>query len=136
MLSAPPAAVWATLTAFDDYARWNAFTPEVRTTLREGAEVNMRVCFPDRRPIRRVEHMHSIVAERRLCWGMTMGPFLMANRSQWLVALDEERTLYRTDDVLTGMLTPVVRALYGRGMQAGFDAVCRGLVEVHGGELA
>jgi hypothetical protein len=80
--------------------------------------------------------MHSIVPVRRLCWGMTIGPLLMANRSQWLIALGEGRTLYRTDDVLTGMLTPVVRTLYGRGMQEGFDAVCRGLVGVHGGELA
>jgi hypothetical protein len=136
VLTAPPADVWATLVSFDDYGRWNAFTREVRAELREGAEVRMKVYGLGRRPIHQVEHMHAIVVERRLCWGMTIGPLLVANRSQWLIPLDADHTLYRTDDVLTGMLTPVVRTLYGRGMQAGFDAVCRGLVGVHGGELA
>jgi len=133
VLHSSPAAIWALLVDFEGYALWNPFTPRVHARLEEGAPVVLEVHGLASRPMRRVERMHSIVAPRRLCWSMTMGPLLAANRSQWVIPLDGEHTLYRTDDALSGPLTPLVMRGYGRAMQAGFDGVCAGLERALGG---
>lgn len=128
ILPVSASTLWKRLTDFENYHAWNTFTPKVRTTLIEGAPVHLEVHGLDKRPLSRLEFMHSIVNERRLCWGMRMGPLLTASRAQYVYPLSDTQTLYRTEDLLSGLLTPLVRVLYGKKMQLGFKRVSQGLV--------
>ncbi|MCH2110739.1 MAG: SRPBCC domain-containing protein [Polyangiaceae bacterium] len=135
LLPACSKEVWVKLTHFADY-EWNHFTPRIRTELREGAAVHLEVHGLSRQPMQRVEWLHSLVPERRLCWGMSLGPFLRANRSQWLIPQSDNTTLYRTEDEISGILAPIVRLLYQRKMQQGFDLVCSCLGKLYGTDNA
>ncbi len=66
--------------------------------------------------------------ERTLCWGMQMGhrAFLCANRWQMLEPI-AGGTRYTTVDRFSGLLVPVVMALYGSPMQQGFQQMADAL---------
>jgi hypothetical protein len=128
VIGAPRERVWEVLVDFERYGEWNPFTPEVRTRLEAGVPVDMRVRLWSGERGQR-EYVTQVVMGERVCWGMHMGAawLLRAERCQWLEALDGGRTRYVTEDRLTGALTPLVLALYGRSMQRGFQGVADGL---------
>ncbi|MGH0035262.1 MAG: SRPBCC domain-containing protein [Myxococcota bacterium] len=121
--------VWSILTDFERYPEWNPFTVEVRTTLQVGEAVTMNVHLPGRRPTVRVEWVNRVEAGRVFAWGMHMlHPIcLTANRYQWVEPLGDQRCRYRTEDVMSGWLAPVVVAFYGRSMRTGFESVANAL---------
>jgi len=42
-IAAPPERVWAVLTDFADYSRWNSVLSRVRAELRDGGEIRFRI---------------------------------------------------------------------------------------------
>jgi hypothetical protein len=128
-IDAPPERVWSILTDFDRYPEWNPFTVSVETALRVGEPVVMDVHLPGKRPSIRTEWVNRVEDGRCIAWGMHMvGPaWLTANRLQWVDALDEGRSRYRTADQMSGWLVPVVMTLYGDSMRRGFESVARAL---------
>ncbi|HYC56889.1 MAG TPA: SRPBCC domain-containing protein [Candidatus Binatia bacterium] len=128
-IDAPVERVWSILTDFARYQEWNRFTPSVACAGKVGDPVLMQVCFPGRRPMRQRETLNVFEPPQRLAWGMRMGinAFLVANRYQILEPLDGHRTRYTTVDYLSGALAPLVEALYGRDMEAGFALAAAGL---------
>ena len=126
-LPASSADVWRVLIDFEHYKNWNSFTQKAETEFTEGAPIYLEVHGLESKPLQRVEFIHSVIPERRICWGMRIGPLLTANRIQWIHPLTTDRTLYRTEDHISGILAPLVKILYGQKMQKGFDAVCSGL---------
>jgi hypothetical protein len=121
-------SVWEILRDLDAYAEWNPFTPRVESTLRVGDPVHLSVRLRGTKLSQRVEYV-SAAEPYRLCWGMTMGAgfVLKAERSQVLTAIDEERTRYVTEDHFSGLLTPLVIALFGGPMERGFADCARAL---------
>ena len=128
-IDAPVERVSAILWDLDAYPEWNPFTQRVESTLRVGDRVDMQVRLVGERLSHRVEWVTAAVPNDRLCWSMTMGSkaLLAAERCQTLERIGPERTRYVTEDVLRGLLSPVVMALFGRAMQRGFDDVATGL---------
>ena len=91
--------------------------------------VELHVDMPGRSKSVRVEWINRIEDESRICWGMDLGhpSLLVANRFQELTKIDEERTRYYTVDKFSGLVVPLMMALYGEPTRLGFESVARGL---------
>lgn len=128
-IAAPVERVWQALVDFERYAEWNHFTPRVETDLIIGSPVTLHVDMPRKSRMVRTEWINLVEPEQSICWGMHMGhpALLCANRWQVLRPLDNGHTEYITEDRMSGILTPLVMAFYGRSMQQGFQMVADGL---------
>ena len=129
IIAAPPSRVWEALTDFDSYSDWNPFTTQVKTDFEIGSPVELHVDMPTRSETVRTEWVNLIEPEQTICWGMQMGHpvFLNANRWQILTPIKGNQTEYRTVDYFSGLLAPMVIALYGEPMRLGFQAVADSL---------
>lgn len=128
-ISAPIDRVWDVLVDFQHYPDWNPFTPKVETDLEIGAPVKLHVNMPGRSTSMRTEWINLVEPGRTLCWGMHMGyPLLLcANRWQILREIENGHTEYQTIDKFSGLLVPLVLALYGEPMRLGFQSVADNL---------
>jgi hypothetical protein len=128
-IHAPIDTVWGVLIDLENYHAWNRFTPKVETTLEVGSPVILHVQMTPKKMIRQKEWVQAVTPSTELSWGMTMGhPLLLtATRSQTLTALDAQTTRYETVDKMSGMLVPLVKLLYGKHIEDGFDALVEGL---------
>ena len=128
-IEAPRELVWKVLSDFSTYPQWNPFTPNIGGELAVGRPVVLDVRFAGKKPKKQTEWVNQVVPGERICWGIRYGSrkLLAANRLQELTELGPERTRYFTVDRFSGLLVPVVFALYGRLIQVGFDGVATGL---------
>jgi hypothetical protein len=128
-IEAPVERVWQTLTDLAHYSDWNPFTPRVESSLEPGTAVHLHVRLRRERLAHRVEFVTAIEPPTRLCWGAQIGArsLLTAERCQVLTRLAGGRTRYVTEDVIRGLLTPVVMAFWGGPMRRGFGEVALAL---------
>jgi hypothetical protein len=66
--SAPPEAVWETLTRFSAYEAWNPWIVEAQGEARVGAEVVVKAMLGKPRPSRFRHRVTEVVVGERLCW--------------------------------------------------------------------
>lgn len=128
-IDAPIETVWQVLLDFDSYPEWNPFTKKVETDLVIGNPVNLHVKMPRRINMVQVEYVREVTEPNTLSWGMTMGAefLLVALREQHLKPLGDNRCSYHTTDAFDGLLTPVVKALFGGPIRDGFNAMAYAL---------
>ena len=128
VIAADQKTVWNTLTALANYHLWNPFTPIITTSWIIGSKVELTVQMKaDKAPIQQTEYLSRLEPASCLAWGIHWGPFLKAERIQKVTPQDDGTTLYFTEDVIEGPLCPLVHAMYGKDIQAGFDGVAQGL---------
>lgn len=127
-IDAPIETAWRVLAAVEDYGAWNPFTPSVKTDLKMGSRVDMRVQMGPIR-IKQTEVVCAVEPPRLLAWYTTMGArfLLHAVREQRLEALGDSQCRYVTTDAFTGLLTPLVILVAGRTVERGFNSVAQGL---------
>lgn len=130
-MAAPVEVVWEVLIDFERYPDWNVFTPRVETSLRVGSPVRLQVDMPGRSRRTRTEWINLVEPHRTICWGLHIGHpgLLCANRWQELHELEDGRTRYVTTEGFSGLLAPLVMALYAQAMRQGFQSVADGLKE-------
>lgn len=125
-IEAPVEAVWQVLVDLPRYPEWNSLTRHVQGTLQVGTHVRLDVDMPGRSRSWQTERV-TLFDEvgRRFAWGLTLlhPRLLCTSRVQELTALPGGRTRYHTVDVFSGLLVPLVMALYRGPMQAGFGAM-------------
>lgn len=128
-INAPREQVWAILTDLKQYPQWNPFTYRVETTLAIGDPVDLYVRFKKRGEVSQKEQVRIVQKPERLAWGMKMGArfILCAQRDQVLTALDDRRCTYQTWDAFSGLLTPLVMALFKSDIEGGFNAMAEAL---------
>lgn len=128
-IDAPAARVWEILRDIERYPEWNPFTVHIDSTLRVGDAVRMQVCLRSKRPVLQVEWVTEHDPGRCLAWSMRESTrwLLGAERRQTLEPLAGERCRYVTRDEVCGLLSPLVRWLYGPAMQRGFRGVAEAL---------
>ncbi|MCB9748603.1 MAG: SRPBCC domain-containing protein [Myxococcales bacterium] len=132
-IAAPRSRVWAVLTELEAYPEWCPFTRrvELSTPWELGADVHLHLCWDAAalgEPTRvQVERLSVYEPERALGWCLRLaGGALRTERMQYLEPR-EGGTRYYTHDRFAGPLTPLVLALYGAKIAAGFTAVGRAL---------
>ena len=127
-IDAPVERVWDILVDVDRYGEWNPFTTRVDTDLRVGSPVDLHVTLGPLKVVQ-PERMEAVERPHLLAWSTKIGnPFLLsARRDQHLEALDDTRCRYQTNDVFSGLLTPLVMLLFGRLIRRGFNDMARAL---------
>jgi uncharacterized protein YndB with AHSA1/START domain len=114
--------VWKILTDLDNYQRWNPFTPRVETNWEIGHPVSLTVQMTKgKSPILQKEYMVKFNPQDEFAWGMKWSVFLKAERIQRLSEDEHENTMYFTEDVIEGLLSPIVHFIYGKSIQKGFE---------------
>ena len=126
-IAASPADVWAVLTDFGSYDLWCPFTRRIVTDFEVGSKVSLHLSWSipklDEPSAVQVEEVSMIAPEQSFAWGTSFfGDSLRAERTQVLEPC-VGGTRYHTYDRFAGVLTPVMRALYGEKIAAGFRAV-------------
>jgi hypothetical protein len=131
-IRAPIDRVWAILADTARYPEWSPFVVAVEGRIAVGETVTLVVAMhPGKDPIRQREKISMWDEGREIRWGVVMGHrvLLEAERYQRLTRISESETLYETSDGFSGILVPIVFALYRDKIQAGFDATARALKE-------
>ena len=131
-IDAPPETVWEVLTDFARYPEWNPFTPEVRTSLKVGDPIDMRVWMSGMRfHLWQREQIREVRPGELLRYGMTsLSPAILhAERVQTLEALPDDRTRYHTEDTIGGAISPLAFLLFGGSLEDGFSSMARALVQ-------
>lgn len=122
-INAPVEKVWQILVDFEHYPQWNPFTYRVETDLKVGSPVDLYVKLPSRGSRLQTEYIREVVEPTKLSWGMEMGSkyLLTALREQYLTPISETRCSYYSTDLLQGGLTPIVKLLFAKSIQQGFN---------------
>src|SRR5690242_1862050 len=120
-IDAPIEVVWDILADVARYPEWNPFTHHVETSFEIGAPIKMHVRL-GRFERLQVEYISAFEPPHRMCWGadFVSSRLMQAERCQTLTALAGGRTHYRSADVFTGPLVPLVLAFFATPVQNGF----------------
>jgi len=127
-IHAPLERVWAILVDSDHYGAWNTFVPSMQTDLQVGSPLIMRVHMRKGLRVKMAVTVSAVDPLQRLAW-KTKFPrwFLRSERLQLVTALDAGTTLYWTGESFAGFCAPVLKALLGKDLQRGFEAVAQNL---------
>ena len=121
-------AIWDALTDLKNYHHWNPFTPMVETNWKIGDQVILTVQMKaGKKPIKQVEYLTRYDPVAEIGWGMQWGAFLKAERIQQISTDLNGKTSYFTEDIIEGILSPLVHLLYGKSIQSGFNALAKSL---------
>lgn len=128
-INAPIQKVWQVLSNFDNYHKWNPFTPKIEVKNEIGSTVGLHVRLNPKSKKTTLQKETLLVWEEgtRLEWGITDAWYVQTIRIQSLKAIDENTTEYYTSDAFEGPLTGLILFLYRNKIQIGFDDVCTGL---------
>ena len=120
--------IWHALTDLDGYHLWNPFTPKVETNWQVGDPVVLTVRMKKgKKLILQTEYLSRYTPKDEIAWGMQWSIFLKAERVQQ-ISVDTDNTVsYFTEDIIEGMLSPLVHFMYGKSIQDGFDALADSL---------
>lgn len=127
VIKAPIEKVWATITGFDDYGKWNEFCPKVDSDFREGGHLIMRANFGGKKPVVQKEYFRKIEAPKELRYGLNWSFLLYSERIQRLFPLPNGHTQYHSSLKITGLLAPIALLSYRQGIDDGFALSIRGL---------
>jgi len=120
-LNAPANKVWELLTDFPSYSTWNSFTPHAEVDFVVNGKVKLEVYFsPDSKPVIHRARISQLDPGRKFAWKMDWGFLLRAERSQEIFPNGSGCT-YKTTDVNTGLLAPLVQGFFAKKIQNGFD---------------
>jgi hypothetical protein len=124
VIPAAKETIWNVLTDLESYQKWNPFTPKIDTNWEIDQPVILTVQMKKgKNPILQKEYLRLYEPPNTMSWGMNWGLFLKAERIQQLTSVSENKTIYYTEDVITGILAPLVHLLYGYSVQRGFEQV-------------
>ncbi len=124
-IAASPERVWRLLADPATYQDWNPLTPRIDGELVVGEEVTLHVRLGDRR-LRRVHAVSRVEPGRALCWRIRPSLWMRGERCQTLEPTETGCT-YRNEEVIEGVLGPLVSLFYGRVLRASLEGVGEGL---------
>lgn len=126
-IQAPAEVAWQALTDFPRYREWNPFVLECETSLKPGEPIRMRVALVGTQKVDEV--IESCAQGAGFAYHMKPYPLgaLRSHRSHEIRVAGVDRATYRSYFCLEGWLMPLVRALMGRRLEAGFGGMTAGL---------
>lgn len=126
VVDAPPAAVWATLTAFDAYAEWNPLIRRVSRRPAEGRTIRVLLTQDGIPPTVIRPTVTRMVPERELSWRSAApipGTFEATHQFLLTPVADGEQTRFTQTETFGGVVGSLVpRGLRSR-LRAGFTAM-------------
>ena len=127
-IDAPVELVWQILVDFENYAKWNAFSPQTVATLEIGEPISMMVDLGNGLQ-KQVEYITRICPNKAIAWGMKNEPGdpIHAVRTQTLTRLSDSSCTYVSVDEFSGDAVADVLALMGKPVEDGFNLCAQGL---------
>jgi len=121
-IDAPPRVVWRLLTDLPRYGEWSSFTPRARGELAAGAVLWLQVRLLGGVPLWQRMVVENVAMPTTLIWTMRWlgGWLIRARRTQRLQPLPGGGTRYLNEDVIDGILAPLVDLLFGPRLSRGF----------------
>lgn len=133
-IAAQPEQIWAALTDFAAYPRWNPFIRYVRGVAEEGR--SLEVVVRGRGSVRTAFRARVLVADRphELRWrGHLCVPGALTSEHRFLIEpLPDGGSRFQQNGRFSGLLTPIFRSTIDREIQRGLremNAALKGLVE-------
>lgn len=129
VIEATPEQVWAVLMDLENYPLWNPFTIAMKSELKVGAAMEMKVAMQPWLVLDQTEHIRLLEPNYKACWGINTdsGEYSRGERCQWLEVVSPTQTRYITEDLIEGKVTPMVTRLFGGSLTRGFDGVAQDL---------
>ncbi len=128
-IEAPSEFVFGVLEDFERYPDWNPFTHRVVLHGRAlGSRVELHVRMKGFERVMN-EELRAYEPPHRMGWGVSAlrGVVLEATRYQDVTPLEDARSRYSTYERFDGAIGPLVMALYGKSVEAGFRATAEAL---------
>jgi hypothetical protein len=130
VIDASAAQVWTVLVDLAHYSDWNSFVYSMKSGLKVGDTLTMKVRMRPRWGwnVVTIEEVTQVERQRRLGW-RTLSPswLLQGERFQTLEPIDANHTRYYTSEAFSGILAPLLKLLLGQDLQRGFESVARDL---------
>ena len=136
-IDAPAAVVWQVLTDAKSYGDWNPFTTRLETDFRVDSPIHLHIVMGPY-GMDRKEWVRTVEPPHRLEWDTkVLARFLLYSiKEQRVTALTEASCSYRTTDLFSGLLTPLIMLLFRKLIVRGFDetalALKRRCEAIHG----
>lgn len=135
-IAAPAQIVWEVITAVEDYPHWNPFIVACETTFDVGSPIVMRVALTPSRTITQTETIFRNEPGRLIEYGVKGTPLLLYSSRKHIVTPrpgghdgEPEQTLYESQFVLKGMLSPMVKLMLGKHLRRGFRDMAKGIAQ-------
>lgn len=127
-IEAPAEVVWSVLTEAASYGEWNPFTMRLDTDFKVGSPIHLHIVL-GRWHMDRKEWVRAVEPPYRLEWDTSvLARFLLySSKEQRVTALGETRCSYHTTDLFSGLLAPLIMALFRKLIVAGFDETAKAL---------
>jgi hypothetical protein len=133
VIEAPSDFVFGVLEDFERYPEWNPFTHRVVLHGRtHGSRVELHVRMDGFARVMN-EELRVYEPPRRMAWGLSTpakvapGALIEATRYQEVIELGGDRSRYATFERFDGALGSLVMALFGKRVEAGFQATADAL---------
>ena len=127
-IDAPAEVVWQVLTDARCYGDWNPFTTWLETDFAVDSPIRLRIVMGPWR-MHRKEWVRIVEPPRRLGWDTRVLArwLLYSSKQQHITPLGESRCGYHTEDLFSGLLTPVIMLLFRKLIVRGFDETAQAL---------
>lgn len=126
-IPAPPEQVWAVLTDFPAYPRWNPFIIEATGSLEVGARLSVRIKPPGRRATRFSPELTAVEPARVLEWrGKLVVGGLFDGTHRFELSASDGGTHFSQSEDFSGLLVPLFSRTL-RDTEAGFELMNRAL---------
>jgi hypothetical protein len=129
IINVPVEHVWSVLVDLERYGEWNTFVPSMQSSpFQVGSLLTMQVQMRENLRVKSVETITVIEPDRMLAW-KTRSPawFLRGERFQVLTPTDAGTTQYWTREAFTGIIAPLIKIMFEKDLQRGFQAVAQNL---------
>lgn len=128
-IAAPADRVWAVLTDFSGYPRWNPFIRSVAGTLQEGATLTVHIQPPGAKAMRFRPRVLAVQPCRELRWkGRLLVPGLFDGEHQfWLQPTGAGGAVLHHAETFSGVLVPLLRRALDGATRQGFIAMNQAL---------
>lgn len=124
-IQASPAKVWAILTNFQDYPRWNPFITAITGTLALGHRIKVRIQPPNAKSMTFTPRVRSFTPQHEWKWlGHLFIPGLFDGEHRFeLIDHQDGTTTLIHSERFKGILVPLLLKLMGDNTRQGFIAM-------------
>ena len=123
-IAAPPETVWAILTDFETFERWNPFIVKIAGPAVEGRRLEIRLHPPQGRPMTFRPALLRVRPERELRWlGHLAIPGLFDGEHIFLIEPVEAGVRFTQREEFRGVLVPLLWKQLDSSTRAGFEAM-------------
>lgn len=121
-ISAPPAAIWKTLTDFSSYAEWNPFIRQISGKVASGSRLTVRLSPPTGRSFTFRPRISGLIENKELRWaGRALVPGLFDGEHYFQIeATHPGGAKLIHGEQFSGLLVYALKGYLDRAVRAGF----------------